>query len=114
MGTKQELHALNELPRMREWLEDVGLTDVQQEMLFDALDDGNGRISYSTFLVALVRMSCPVQSADAVVRLYEVRKIRNLLRNMNQKSMNSPRAPSYSSHIFGHADGLAARPKASL
>jgi len=83
--TREELSLLNQLPRMRDWLIEVGVTEVQQDMLFDALDKGDGKISYADFMAAIERMSGPNSSAaDMVVQLYQTRKSQQDLRLLIQ------------------------------
>jgi len=72
---KEELTLVHALPRMQEWLDDVGFSSLEQEILFEALDIGSGQISYDAFIVAIERMSGKSNmNTDVVVHLYHSRK----------------------------------------
>merc|ERR1712039_750847 len=85
--SKEEFTLLNETPEMSEWLIDIGVYKMHQDLLFEALDVGGGRISYAEFLAALESMSGQTHMAtDLIVQLYQTRSWRQDLMSLRGHS----------------------------
>merc|ERR1712151_1408508 len=79
---EKDFTTLNEIPRMGRWLEEVGMAQLQQHLLFDALEV-DGKIAYSEFLHVVERMSGQAHiAADLVIQLYQTRKTHHELKRL--------------------------------
>jgi len=91
---QEDLRKLLSMNRMKEWLEEVGLTQPEAERLFLALEHGHGAGSFSEFVAALQRMRGPPRAADSIVCLYESRWILKRLSYIEEVLKWSPRKVS--------------------
>mmetsp|Transcript_34407 Transcript_34407/g.60883 ORF Transcript_34407/g.60883 Transcript_34407/m.60883 type:complete len:229 (+) Transcript_34407:2-688(+) len=79
---KSDLEDIMATPQMDEWMRDVELPPSEADRLFDALDQGDGLVSFNDFVTALMRMRGPPRAADAVVTRAETHKILGRLRKI--------------------------------
>jgi len=69
--TEEEFVEVVRLPNMREWLEDLSMTEEAAMRLFRAMEKGGGQILFAEFIVALMRTRGGPKGADSVVMLWE-------------------------------------------
>merc|ERR1712083_212646 len=66
-----EFAKLLDIPWMKDWVDDVGLSTSRAKRLFNALDTGDGEILFSDFVGALLRMRGSPRASDVVTILHE-------------------------------------------
>jgi hypothetical protein len=80
-----DLKLLLEAEKMKQWLEDLDLGPLEAERLFRALDGGEGRIPFESYVVALNRMRGQPRASDTILLLHESRYILDSLRELQMK-----------------------------
>jgi len=71
-----EFLALIEIPQMKEWLQDAGLSDDDTQRLFRSLmDASSGEMNFDEFLNSLSQMKGPPRTSVLMVVSYETRKL---------------------------------------
>jgi hypothetical protein len=86
MVTQEELFQLLKLPRMHDWLTDkeVALGEHETQWLYKALSREDGRISFSDFVDALLKMRGPARAAEVQLTLQETARVLDELKDMER------------------------------
>jgi voltage-gated sodium channel len=71
----KEFGALFKDPRMKVWLEHLGLDVAEVSGLFRLMDDGDGLVTFEEFLSGCLRLRGGAKSVDLATLLYENRKV---------------------------------------
>jgi hypothetical protein len=81
----EDLEHILQLNHFVKWVEEVGLSPMEVERLFFALDPGSKKVLFTDFESALRQMRGSPRAADVIINLYETRNIMTRVIRMEQQ-----------------------------
>jgi len=92
--TIDELAAAMELPEVRACLSSWSLLPHEADVLFDLLDDGDGKIDWEEFLQSIMRLKGAAREADIIYIERELLQIKKLVQSLAGVDISSNVLPS--------------------